>query len=131
MQHLDIQRLNEALDGAGVLGEARLRDVMRQLAPRGELRNVQVAIPTQNPRDWQLKANLVQVGASTWQGVPTLSKVDGFVQAGQRGGFVDIDSRQGFSLHYYPTYDAPMEYQQAKGQVAWWLQPENNQIYVN
>lgn len=131
MQKLDVKHLNEALDGAGVFGEAHLRDVMRQLAPSGELRNVQVAIPISNPKDWQLKANAVQLAANAWQGVPALSKVDGFVQAGQHGGFVDIDSRKGFSMHYHPTYDAPMEYQEAKGQVAWWLQPENNQIYVN
>lgn len=128
---LDLQHLNQTLDGAGVLGEGRLRDVLRQLSPEGELHNLQVAIPTQDPKAWELQANLAKVGVNAWQGVPALRKVDGFVHATQQGGFVDIDSREGFSMHYYPTYSAPMEYQQAKGQVAWWLQPENNQIYVN
>ncbi len=131
LQSLNLQHLNQALDGAGVLGEARLRDVMRQLDPSGELNNIEVSIPRQTPGDWQLQANLVKVASSAWQGVPALTKVDGFVQAGQRGGHVDIDSRQGFSMFYYPTYTAAMEFEQARGQVAWWLQPENNQIYVN
>jgi uncharacterized protein (TIGR02099 family) len=128
---VNLQRLNQTLDSAGVLGEGRLRDALRQLSPEGELLNLQVAVPTQNPKEWELRANLAKVGANAWQGVPALRKVDGFIQATQRGGFVDIDSREGFSMHYSPTYTAPMEYTQAKGQVAWSLQPENNQIYVN
>jgi uncharacterized protein (TIGR02099 family) len=131
MQRLDLEHLNQALDGAGVLGEGKLRDVMRQLSPQGELHNLRVAIPTQNPQSWELQANLAQVGVNAWHGVPSLRKVDGLVYAHQHGGFVDIDSRQGFSMHYSPTYAAPMEYQQAKGRVAWQLQPDKNQIYVN
>ncbi|HOY22867.1 MAG TPA: YhdP family protein [Cellvibrio sp.] len=131
MQRLDLEHLNKALDGAGVLGEGRLREVMRQLSPQGELHNLRVAIPTQSPQSWELQANLAQVGVNAWHGVPALRKVDGLVYAHQHGGFVDIDSRQGFSMHYSPTYAAPMEYQQAKGRVAWRLQPDKNQIYVN
>jgi uncharacterized protein (TIGR02099 family) len=131
MQHLNLEHLNQALDGAGALGDGRLRDAMRQLSPQGELHNVRVAIPTQNPQNWELQANLAQVGVNAWHGVPALRKVDGLVYAHQHGGFVDVDSRQGFSMHYSPTYTAPMEYQQVKGRVAWQLQPEKNQIYVN
>jgi uncharacterized protein (TIGR02099 family) len=131
IQSVDLEHINQTLDSAGILGEGKLRDVMRQLNPRGELHNLEVTIPTKTPQAWELQANLAQVGSDAWQGVPALRKVDGFVHASQQGGFVNIDSRQGFSMHYSPTYTAPMEYQQAKGQVAWWLQPENNQIYVN
>ncbi|RYY76617.1 MAG: TIGR02099 family protein [Gammaproteobacteria bacterium] len=131
LQQVDLARLSKTLDTAGVLGEGRLREFIHILQPHGELRNLQVSIPPKEPKAWKLQANLAQVGANAWQGVPALRKVDGFVEATRQGGFVNIDSRKGFSMHYYPTYSAPMEYQQAKGQVAWWLQPENNQIYVN
>lgn len=131
LPNVNLERLNQTLDTAGVLGEGRLRDVMRQLSPQGELHNLQVAIPTKSPEAWELRANLAKVGVNAWQGVPALRHVDGFVYANKSGGAVDIDSREGFSMHYYPTYAAPMEYKQAKGQVAWWLQPDNNQIYVN
>lgn len=131
LDHLDLERFNHMLNDAGVLGEGRLREVLQTLAPRGQLRNLQVTLPVQNPKDWQLQANLEQVAVNPWQGVPGLVGVDGYVQAGQKGGFVDIASRRGFSMHYSPTYTAPMEYDTAKGQVAWHLQPDKNQIYVN
>lgn len=128
---LELAHLQQTLDSAGVLGDGRLREVLNTLSPQGNLRNLQVAIPVRDAKAWELQANLDKVGVNAWQGVPALRKVDGFVYANQRGGFVDIDSRDGFSMHYYPTYSAPMEYQQAHGQVAWHLQPEQNQIYVN
>lgn len=131
LDNLDLERLTHMLDGAGALGTARLQEVLRTLNPRGQLRNIQLSLPIQQPRDWQLRASLDQVAVNAWHGVPALVGVDGYLQAGQKGGFVDIDSRRGFSMHYSPTYAAPMEYDSAKGQVAWHLQPENNQIYVN
>ncbi len=131
LDNLDLERLTHMLDSAGVLGSGRLQEVLRTLSPRGQLRNVQLSLPVQQPKDWQLQANLDQVAVNAWQGVPALVGVDGYLQAGQKGGFVDIDSRRGFSMHYSPTYAAPMVYDSAKGQVAWHLLPENNQIYVN
>lgn len=131
LDNLDLERFNQILDNAGVLGEGRLHEVLRVLNPRGQLRNLQLTLPVHNPKEWQLRANLDQVTVNAWQGVPALVGVDGYLQAGQAGGFVDIDSRRGFSMHYFPTYKEPMAYDSAKGQVAWHLQPEKNQIYVN
>ncbi len=131
LDSLDLERLAHMLDDAGVLGSGRLQEVLRTLNPRGQLRNVQLTLPVQQPKDWQLQGNLDQVAVNAWQGVPALVGVDGYLQVGQKGGYVDIDSRSGFSMHYSPTYAAPMVYDSAKGQVAWHLQPEKNQIYVN
>lgn len=131
LDNLDLARVNDMLGSVGALGEGRLHDVLTALNPRGQLHNLQLTLPVKQPKEWQLRANLEQVATNAWQGVPALAGVDGYVQAGQKGGFVDIDSRQSFSMHYSPTYKAPMEYDRAKGQVAWHLQPEKNQIYVN
>lgn len=131
LDSLDLEKLNYMLDNAGILGSGRVQEVLKTLGPRGHLRNLQLILPVHQPSNWQLRANLDQVGVNAWQGVPALVGVDGYLQAGQKGGFVDIDSRHGFSMHYFPTYATPMVYDAAKGQVAWHLQPENNQIYVN
>ncbi len=131
MDKLDLGRLPQVLDSSGAVGEGKLQQVLATLSPKGHLRNIRVTVPIQQPKDWQLRANLDQIGVSAWAGVPALVGVDGYVQAGQKGGFVDIDSQQHFSMHYPHLYTAPMEYDSAKGQVAWYLQPENNRIYVN
>lgn len=131
LDSLDLKSITHMLETAGVLGKERLYDVLHTLKPRGHLRNLKLTLPMQNPAEWQIRANLDQVTVDALQGVPALVGVDGYVQAGQTGGFVDIDSRKGFSMHYSPTFDKPMEYDSARGQVAWHLQPEKNQIYVN
>jgi uncharacterized protein (TIGR02099 family) len=128
---LNLEGLNRALLDADFFGDGKLREAMSTLSPRGELRNIAVSIPLQNPSDWKLEANLVQVGNNALHGIPAINKLDGFVEAGKQGGHVDIDSRAGFSMHYSPTYTEAMEYEQAKGQVAWWLHPDKNQVYVN
>jgi uncharacterized protein YhdP len=131
LDNLDLARVTQMLTSVGALGEGKLYEVLKELNPRGQLHNLQLTLPIQQPKDWQLRANIEQIATRAWQGVPALAGVDGYVQAGQSGGFVDIDSRQHFSMHYSPVYSAPMEYDRAKGQVAWHLQPENNRIYVN
>lgn len=131
LDNLDLARLTNVLASSGALGDGRLREVIQTLKPRGQLRNAQFTLPLHQPEDWQLRANLDQVATDAWQGVPALTGVAGYLQAGQKGGFVDIDAQQHFSMHYSPTYAAPMEYERAKGQVAWHLQRDKNQIYVN
>ena len=131
MDNLDLAHLTNMLGSAGALGQGRLHQVLKTLNPRGQLRNVHLTLPMLQPKDWHLRANLEQVGSDAWQGVPALAGVDGYLQAGQQGGFVDIDTQHAFSMHYSPLYSAPMHYDRAKGQVAWHLQQEKNQIYVN
>lgn len=131
MDSLDLERLTQMFTRSGVLAEGKLQEVLSTLAPRGQLRNIHVTLPLQQPKEWQLRANLQQVAVNAWQGAPALTGVDGYLQTGQKGGFVDINSKGPFSMHYAPTFAAPMDYDSARGQVAWHLQPENNQIYVN
>ncbi len=106
-------------------------DILETLSPVGSLRNIELTLPLDDPGQWAFKANLDQVGTGAWKGAPAVTQVDGYVHADRSGGFVDLDSRTGFSMHYPKVYDKPLAYQQAMGQVRWDLQPDNNAIYVN
>ena len=66
-----------------------------------------------------------------WHGAPAVSQVDGYVQSDARRGFVELDSRSGFSMHYTTIYKEPQAFDSARGQVVWTLNPEDNTIYVN
>jgi len=128
---IDVARLTQLLNGAGALGNGKLQEVLLTLNPRGHLRHIEWTLPPSDPKNWQLRANADQLEVDAWRGVPALTGVDGYIQAGQRGGFININSQQHFSMHYSPTYAAPMAYDSAKGQVAWHLLPEQNQVYIN
>ncbi len=131
VNHIDLQYWSTLADQLGLLGEGRLREVVQTLNPAGDVRNLQLTLPQGDWRSWALMAELNQVAVEPWQGVPGLSGVSGFVEADQSGRHIDLDSRNGFEMFFAKTYDAPMAYQSARGQVAWHLRPEENQIYVN
>lgn len=131
LDKLELSDWINVLDQAGLAGKGALHDVIQSLSPRGQLNDVLVTLPLAKPTDWQLEAVGEQLSVNAWQGVPALTGVDGYIKAGQKGGFINLDSRQGFSMLYENTYAEAMHYQTASGQVAWHLQPENNRVYVN
>lgn len=131
MNHLDLAGLAGLLQDAGVLGNGRIQEVVTALAPRGQLSNLRLALPLAKPADWKLKANVESLAVNAWHGIPALAGVDGYLELGQRDGFINLDSRAGLSMHFTPTYKNPMEFDRVNGQVAWHLSPEKNQVYVN
>lgn len=131
LDQLQVTNWVKVLDQAGVIGTGHLREVIQSLAPQGKLTNLLVTLPLDKPQAWQLEAVADQLAVNAWHGVPAFTGVDGYLKAGQKGGFINLDSRQGFSMLFERTYSEAMRYQSVSGQVAWHLQPENNQIYVN
>ncbi|WP_051234770.1 YhdP family protein [Marinimicrobium agarilyticum] len=131
VDHINLPYWSSLAGQLGLLGDGKLREVLSTLNPQGHLRRVQLSAPQGEPGDWQLRAELEEVAVDPWQGVPGLTGVNGYVQASAAGGHVDLDSRNGFSMYFAKAYAEPMNYQSARGQVAWHLLPEQNQIYVN
>lgn len=131
LDQMDLKKMHQLLETTGVLGNQRLHQIMQTLQPQGLLTNIQISFPYRNAKNWQLAANANQLGVSPWQGVPGLTGVDGYLQLDTNGGFVSIDSRNGFSMLYANVYAEPMAYDRMSGQIAWRLEKENNKIYVN
>lgn len=131
VDHINLPYWSSLASQLGLLGEGKLKEVIATLNPRGHLRRVQLSAPQGEPEDWQLRAELEEVAVDPWQGVPGLTGINGYVQASADGGYVNLDSRNGFSMYFAKAYAQPMSYQSARGQVAWHLRPEQNQIYVN
>ncbi|MDN3638911.1 AsmA-like C-terminal region-containing protein [Simiduia curdlanivorans] len=127
---LVLQHWHKWLSDSQLLAPA-LVDVFDELAPAGSLENVHLSWPQQNPSDFLLQTNLTKVSAQAWRGAPTVTGVDGYLETTKSSGFVDLDSRQGFSMHYTTVYENAMAYDSANGQVAWWLRPEEQTLYVN
>jgi uncharacterized protein (TIGR02099 family) len=131
LDQLDLEKTHQLLDRAGILGNQRLQQVMQTLQPKGLLSNLEISFPYQDAKNWQLAANAKEVNVSPWQGVPGLTGVEGYIKLNAKGGYISIDSRDGFSMFYANVYTEPMTYDRMFGQVAWHLQKENNKVYVN
>ena len=131
MDRLELAYWADLIDQLGLLGDGMVHEVLDSLQPRGQLHNVQLTLPLDAPKDWKLAAQLYQVSVDPWNNVPGFTDVSGFVTANRAGGHLDLDSRNGFSMYYAGIYNEPMHYQQASGQVAWHLRPDDNKVYVN
>lgn len=113
------------------LPEGRLKQLFADLNPKGRLNDIEVALGPDLKKDLLLSANLEQVSVGAWHGAPAVTQVDGYVQSGVSRGFVELNSQQGFSMHYTTIYKDPQVFDSAKGQVVWTLKPNDNAIYVN
>ncbi|UTA48810.1 TIGR02099 family protein [Simiduia sp. 21SJ11W-1] len=109
----------------------QLQQVLGALTPSGALTNVQLQWPQVAFDEFVLSANLQDVAVKAWQGAPALTGVNGYLRAMKHGGWLDLDSSNGFSMHYTSVYEQPMEYHTARGQVAWWLDSARESVFVN
>lgn len=104
--------------------------LLERLNTRGDLRRASVVLPLDAPKEFTFAAEMDQVAVDALGGAPALTQVDGFVYADKNGGRVELDSRRGFSMQY-SIYAEAMAYDEAYGEVAWHLRPDENAIIVN
>ncbi len=112
--------------------KGKLKTVLDTLKPRGTLHNIQVQMNSLAEKlNFSFRANLEKLAVNAWKGAPALEGVDGYIELTRDGGFIDIDSTDGFMMHYKTVYKQPMRYASMSGQVAWQLRPDDNAIYIN
>lgn len=108
-----------------------VQGILTKLGTTGHLENFSMVIPRDEPRDFNLTANLVDVALNAWNGAPQIASLSGFVSASALSGFVEIDSPNAFFMHYPTVYHQGFHFQRAQGQVGWSVRPEDNQVTVN
>ncbi len=108
-----------------------VRRILNELGPKGQLRNLVVDVPREQPVDFQMQANLKNVSVNEWKGAPQIAELDGYVSAGALNGFVEIDSTEGFFMHFPKVYQQGFQFDRAQGQVGWSVSADDNQVYVN
>lgn len=113
------------------LPDGDLKEVLSSLKPSGHINNLYIRLGNDIAKEFLLQANLEKIAAGAWQGAPAVSGVDGFVETTATRGFVDIDSQDGFSMHYTTVYEEAQRFEKMRGQVQWVLDRDNNSIYVN
>ncbi len=109
------------------------REVLGILSPGGHLDNFSVTLPLTekiDPETILIRSNLRDVSASSWRGAPSLWQVNGYLEANPFAGFVELDSTEGFSMHYPQIFNETLSYDRAKGRVRWSIDRESKYVYV-
>lgn len=109
----------------------RVEDILDTLQMHGYAKDLQVRIPLDHPADFQLQANLQDVGANAWQGSPQIAGLKGFLQLDKRSGSVQIDSHDYFLMHFPRVYHTPFEFHRAQGEVYWEFDRDANEVFIN
>ncbi|HQQ73619.1 MAG TPA: YhdP family protein [Pseudomonadales bacterium] len=109
-----------------------LKTVFHSLNPQGYLRNINLQWNNNKPitERMQLRANADNISSGAWNGVPGFTHVSGYLHSGIGYGFIDLDSRNGFSMFYPQIYHEPMTFQRAAGRVQWQWSPDKNNVLV-
>lgn len=107
----------------------KLQSVLSNLSPTGELLNVLTVIDLTNPKNFEIKANAIDVSVDPWNRVPALKNVSGYVESTSEQGYVLLNA-DNFELFADKVYDQAIVFDQAQGLVGWLLQPSQNNISV-
>lgn len=118
------------VEGMG-LYRGKAGEVLSALKPRGTLKNVDVRLRSKEQGYFQLNAIAEDAAVDVYLGVPNLEHVSGFVSANAFGGFVNVDSRDGFVLNLPRVYEEPILFKTAHGQVAWNIDVEKKVTHIN
>jgi len=109
----------------------KIRDVLADLRPSGQLRNVHFDYPldkTSENAGFKLQAELNNVTVSAWKGAPKLVAVNGYLEADPLGGQVDFDT-QNLSLQFPKLFSDIWLFKRARGVVSW--QREGNAFWLD
>lgn len=114
------------------LPAGKLQDTLQSLNPNGELTQVQARWDSSKnlAERFFISARAEKLQTGSWTGVPAFSGVSGTIQSGLLDGFIELDSHDGFSMHFAKIYEAPLQFQTAQGHVQWQWQPLAHALYI-
>ncbi len=118
MDSLNVADWYSTAERAGLIPEV-LKPAMNDLKPRGILQNIWVNLLGKEDNYFSLKALVHDGGVDSWEDVPAIKQVNGYVEANAFGGHVSLDSRKGFSLGFPKIYQHSLEFNEASGDVRW------------
>lgn len=127
---LDLEPWTAALAESGIIQGWAL-DALRELNPRGQLRNATFDLAGTSLDDITIRANLHQVHLASWRGAPAVEQLNGYVETKPLTGFVDIDSRHGFAMSYPTIFHEPLTFDTARGRVHWRVDLDGDAVDVH
>ncbi len=127
---LDIAEIFTLLNNNGWLQHDAL-EPLRELQPRGTLRNAVVNFVKPEAGYLHLRAEVADAAVSAWSGVPAVSGAQGFVEATAFSGQFDLSVREGIALDFPKLYEHPLAFDSASGSVRWDVDLERQWVGVS
>lgn len=117
-ESLDLSIVSDMLESINL--SDRLRQILADLEPQGSLRNLhlQTDFSGSYPGAFDLHANLEDVAVGAWAQAPSGSGINGYVQATQNTGFVELDSDD-FTIHLPLIFTDSWHYDYINSRVSW------------
>ena len=113
-----LQPLALIADSSNQLPEP-LDEIVSKLAPRGRLNNLVIkAYPDRKPFDFELIADLHDVGVDHWYGAPSGERIHASVHMTADSGVIDLDS-PGFTLGLDNVFEDVWVFDRVAGQLYW------------
>jgi uncharacterized protein (TIGR02099 family) len=124
--------LDSITPAARYLPDGEVKKLFTSLNLHGYLRNLNIAWDNTKPltERMTLQANADTISSGHWDGVPAFTGVSGYIRSGIGYGFIDLNSNNGFSMHYPEVYHEPIIFQRAAGRVQWQWLPEQKTVFV-
>ena len=117
ISELDLAKISQ-ITLAQPLVEEKLKEFVKGLSLRGRLQNLNIDWNNSQLADFIISADLDQVSAQAYKGVPAISGVSGALQMSADRGQIDLNSTD-LNLQFPLIYPHGWHYPQAKGRVAW------------
>lgn len=108
----------------------KTKRIVETISPSGRVSQVTVDVDFEDWKSSRLLAYVHDISAESFENIPGIRHVNGFLSSGVNGGYVNINT-QGLELEPTQVYEQALVFDDIQGQVAWHLLPESNQIIVN
>ena len=130
ISQINLSLLDDLLLKTGLAPDSVV-NIIQELQPAGTVRSLHLDLSLENEvPDVQIRANLDNVSVSSWHGAPASRQINGYVEVNNGSGLVELDSPNGFAMHYPQIFDQYMEHSAIRGQVKWHWNAENHAVTV-
>lgn len=131
MSQLNLTTLTRVLTETG-LASGKTREVVATLQPRGQLRNLHLQLDLQQAFPLTaLQVHIDHLDVQSWHGAPATRNLSGNLFWEGQSGFFELDSPDGFAMHYPGTYRDYMEHGRSRGRVNLFWQPSESAVEIS
>ncbi|RLA47225.1 MAG: TIGR02099 family protein [Gammaproteobacteria bacterium] len=117
VNHLNLATLEKFMSEAG-LATGTTRQVLAALDPRGNLHNLHMMLDLAEPFPLlSLRTYVDHLEVDSWHRAPAARGLNGYFEWQGSTGFFDLDSPDGFAMHYPGVYENFMEHSSGRGRI--------------